>query len=191
MKFKLILKIGLVILMLIYPACIYFGLNHFNVRWLALMILAVLTTRAIIMPSTQRRQAIVLFAIGVLVGGLTFILNDPLYLRFYPVLMSLLMLGIFSLSLAFPPTIIELFARISFKDKPMPGHVIAYTRNVTKIWCGFLGLNACIAALTIFASWEIWTLYNGLISYILMGLLFAGEFAYRHLIVKKRHADAL
>lgn len=189
MKFKLILKICLVILMLIYPAFIYFGLNHFNVRWLALMILALMSVRAIMLPNTQRRQAIGLIAIGIIVGGLTFIFNDPVYLRFYPVLMSILMLGIFLISLAFPPTVIEVFARIGFKGRSMPEFVITYTRSVTKIWCGFFVFNACIATLTIFASWERWALYNGFISYILMGFLFAGEFAYRHLIVKKRHPD--
>lgn len=189
MNYKLILKIFLVIIMLAYPALIYFALGHFDIRWLALLIFLVMITRAFILPDTQRKQAIGFFIIGILIGGLTFIFNDPLYLKFYPVLMSLLMLAIFSMSLVYPPSIIELFARMSFRNKTMPDHVKDYTRNVTKVWCGFFVLNAVISIITIYASWEIWTLYNGLISYILMGLLFAGEFTYRQLVIKKRHAN--
>jgi uncharacterized membrane protein len=39
------------------------------------------------------------------------------------------------------------------------------------------GLIACYTAF--FTSLETWTLYNGLIAYILMGLLFAGEYVVR------------
>jgi uncharacterized membrane protein len=48
------------------------------------------------------------------------------------------------------------------------------------VWCGFFILNGCMAAWTAFAaSRETWALYNGLISYLLMGVLFAGEWVFR------------
>jgi uncharacterized membrane protein len=34
--------------------------------------------------------------------------------------------------------------------------------------------------LTFYASLEAWTLYNGVVAYVLMGLLFSLEFLYRH-----------
>jgi uncharacterized membrane protein len=45
---------------------------------------------------------------------------------------------------------------------------------------GFFVINGTIAAaLTLWAPLAWWTLYNGLIAYLLMGLLFAGEWLVR------------
>ncbi len=63
---------------------------------------------------------------------------------------------------------------------------IAYTRQVTRIWCAFLIFNFCAALGTVwYGSLEVWTLWNGLLSYLCMGLLFGGEYLYRIKVVKK------
>ncbi|EYU47959.1 putative membrane protein [Acinetobacter baumannii 1457504] len=47
----------------------------------------------------------------------------------------------------------------------------------------FLFCNALIALSTVlFTSTQVWVIYNGFISYVLMGILFLGEF-----ILRKRH----
>ena len=56
---------------------------------------------------------------------------------------------------------------------------------MTKVWCLFFVFNGVVSIYTVFASLEVWILYNGLISYLLIGGLVASEVAYRHLIVKK------
>jgi len=57
---------------------------------------------------------------------------------------------------------------------------VAYTRRVTQVWCGFFVLNGSVALVTaLWASDATWALYNGLISYCLMGCLFAGEWLVR------------
>lgn len=51
------------------------------------------------------------------------------------------------------------------------------------VWCGFFVVNAAIALYTVvFAPMKIWVIYNGFISYVLMGILFLGEF-----VLRKRH----
>jgi uncharacterized membrane protein len=51
---------------------------------------------------------------------------------------------------------------------------------VTQVWCWFFSVNGAIALATaLWASPAIWTLYNGLIAYLVMGLLFAGEYVVR------------
>ena len=88
------------------------------------------------------------------------------------------MLVLFFVSLLRPPTIIERIAR--FKDPNLPDAAIRYTRNVTIIWCVFFILNGGAALYTtLYTSLETWALYNGVISYVLMGLLFAGEYLVR------------
>jgi uncharacterized membrane protein len=104
--------------------------------------------------------------------------NDPVWVLLYPVFMNALMFALFAASLLRPPSAIERLARLRHPDLPPEG--VLYTRRVTQVWCGFFIANGSVAAWTAFAaSKEIWMLYNGLISYLLMGVLFAGEWLFR------------
>jgi hypothetical protein len=50
------------------------------------------------------------------------------------------------------------------------------------VWCTFFTFNGLVAAaLALWATLYWWTLYNGLIAYILMGMLFAAEYIPRKL----------
>ena len=61
----------------------------------------------------------------------------------------------------------------------MPPAGVAYTRRVTQVWLFFLLANGGVALATVFAGREIWMLWNGLVSYLLMGALLTGEWLYR------------
>jgi uncharacterized membrane protein len=106
-------------------------------------------------------------------------------MKLYPVLMNLFLLGSFAFTLFRPPSMIfrfALLAKRSLRDDPKRREAEAYCRTVTVVWCCFFFCNACIALITAFwASDLVWTLYNGLISYILIGLLFFGEMGVRAL----------
>jgi uncharacterized membrane protein len=68
--------------------------------------------------------------------------------------------------------------------------VLPYLRKVTLVWLGFFVANAAISAATAMSgSLELWTLYNGLISYLIMAGLFAGEWIVRG-FVHAAHRDA-
>lgn len=111
--------------------------------------------------------------------------NALLPLKLYPVLINGVMLGVFGASLIFPPSAVERLARL--REPDFPDHAIAYTRRVTQVWCVFFVLNGAIALTTaLWASPAVWSLYNGVIAYVLMGLLFAGEFLVR-LRHRRRH----
>jgi uncharacterized membrane protein len=76
----------------------------------------------------------------------------------------------FAYSLKSGPTVIESFARI--KEPALDEKGVNYTRQVTKVWCAFFIINGSIALYTsLFTSLQTWTLYNGLIAYILIALL--------------------
>jgi uncharacterized membrane protein len=92
--------------------------------------------------------------------------------------MSLSFLSIFLYSIIKPPAVITLIAGTRGK---LTVNSVEYTKKVTKVWCVFFLANALISLVTVFLSDEIWALYNGLISYVLMGVLFLGEW-----IVRKR-----
>jgi acyl-coenzyme A synthetase/AMP-(fatty) acid ligase/3-hydroxymyristoyl/3-hydroxydecanoyl-(acyl carrier protein) dehydratase len=71
--------------------------------------------------------------------------------------------------------------RGSLAEKRVEG----YCRKVTLVWCLFFIINGGIAAATVFfASDVLWSLYNGGISYLLIGILFGGELMVRKKVDK-------
>ncbi len=183
---KTVLSVLLGVLMVLYPLLVYLGLQQLNVRAIALLLLALALIRfAVVRKATLGRgQGTWLLLVAVLIALLALVTNEQDYFLFYPFAVNAAMLGLFSSSLIFPPTVIERLARLQEPDLPASG--VQYTRKVTIAWCCFFVVNGAIALYTaLCSSLEIWTLYNGLIAYIAMGALFAGEFAVRHLIVRR------
>jgi uncharacterized membrane protein len=165
-----------------YPPLVYLGLGHFEPRWMALPLAGMAVVRAV----ATRERVWLAAAVGALVlAASTMLGNHALPLKLYPVLVNSVLLAVFATSLAFPPSVIERLARL--REPALPASGVAYTRRVTQVWCGFFVLNGGIALGTaIGARDEVWALYNGLISYVLMGLLFAVEWVVRQQ-VRARH----
>ncbi len=159
-------------------------LGRFEPRWLAVLLCVLALLRAF-----ATRERIWLFAAvgtaALAVWATAF--NAALPLKLYPALVNAAMLLLFGLSLRFPPTVVERMARL--QDPDLPPEAIAYTRRVTQVWCGFFILNGGIAVITaLWATERVWALYNGLIAYVMMGTLFAGEWLVRQR-VKARSDD--
>lgn len=172
--------IGLVTVL--YPLAIYFSLGTIEPRWIALILLLVAVLRAISSPEKFWRYAA---GAALLLALLSMYLNHATPLKLYPVIVSTTLLSVFAISLWHPPSVIERLARL--QDHDLPVQAIAYTRKVTVVWCFFFLINGSIALFTaLYASDKIWALYNGLISYCLMGLLLGGEW----LIRPKHTSDA-
>ncbi len=112
------------------------------------------------------------------------VLSPRLAVMAYPVAVSLCVAGVFAVSLRFPPTAVERLARIVEPDLPPEG--VAYTRKVTLVWIAFLLANATVsAASALWGSVAAWTLWNGLLSYLAMGLLFLGEILVRRAVRRR------
>ena len=128
-------------------------------------------------------------------GILCFVFNQKIFLKLYSVVLSATLLFVFGSSLFFKPNIIFRFATLadrSIKGSNFEKKVETYCKKVTIVWCIFFVINGTIAAFTAlydFGSDElndkIWSVYNGGISYVLMGLLFAVEFIVRKMVDKK------
>jgi len=96
-----------------------------------------------------------------------------------PALVNGVLLVSFGRTLVYPPTVIEKIARTMTKD--LSSNEVLYCKNVTVVWCLFFTLNGSTALfLALFSSLEVWTLYNSVVAYGLMGLLFLVELIYRH-----------
>lgn len=160
---------------LIYPLAIWLGLARFEPRWLGCVLLAV----ALLRTAVSREPVWLIAAGGALALVIaTFVFNDGLPLKLYPVLVNMALLGAFALSLWRPPTVIERLARLRHPDLPPEG--VRWVANVTKAWCLFFVLNGSIALWTaLSASDATWALYNGAIAYVLIGAMLGGEWLLR------------
>ena len=111
--------------------------------------------------------------------------TDLVILKFYPVLVNSAAATYGLYTIFNPPSAIEQLSRLM--GMQMDGPAVFYTRRLTMVWIGFFVLNAATAAYTVLAaSTATWALYNGLISYLLIGLLMVLEYPVR-LLFKKRH----
>jgi predicted LPLAT superfamily acyltransferase/uncharacterized membrane protein len=110
--------------------------------------------------------------------ALAVVLDDSRFILALPVFINLALLGVFARSLTGEVSIVERIARL--QDPDLTSAEAAHCTQVTRVWCGFFLLNAgVIAALAVTATLAWWTLYTALLSYLLMGALFAGEFVLR------------
>ena len=181
-------KILQALLWLAYPLAIFFGLQFLEPWAVALLLVLALLARrsrdAGRFLKGLSRAEIAVFVCMLCLAAATALTNSETLLKLYPAAMNLGMLLIFGLSLLNPPSMVERFARLREPDLPPAG--IAYTRCVTQFWCGFFVLNGALATFTaLYTSRETWALYNGLIVYLLMGSIFAGEWLIRRYVIKR------
>ncbi len=184
MKKLITLVVG--ICLLLYPFAVYLGLNYISPFWLGLSLLTLLSLRLFMMRGVMDKMPWLLPA--TVLGGLAIIATlatDSLVgVQLYPLMVNLAMLIVFGYSYFKPPTVIETFARLRHPNLPEQG--VNYTRKVTLVWCVFFILNASISLYTaVCTSVEVWTIYNGLVSYILIGILFTVEFIVRFFVQKR------
>lgn len=178
-----ILSAFAVLLTAVYPLAIWFGRVRVEPRWLAGLLLLAAVVR---LPSLGISRSARLFVAGALALATAAVYaNALLPLKLYPVVVNAALLTAFGYSLAVPPSIFERIARL--RQPRFPASAIRYTRRLTQAWCVFFAANGLIALGTaLWASDAIWSLYNGVIAYLLMGLMVGGEYVLR----MRRVADA-
>jgi uncharacterized membrane protein len=165
------------IMTLLYPLAVYYGIQYLE-SWKIAALLVVILALRLLLNQRGKQWGRPLIIIGVVYCAFAAWRNDLDSLRLYPVLVNVVMLLLFAWSLWSPPSVIERIARIQHPDLPPEG--VIYTRRVTQVWCAFFVVNGSIALTTsLWGSIEVWSLYNGLIAYLLMGFLFVGEYIVR------------
>ena len=176
-----LIGLGLLLVGLAYPFIVYLGMGHLSPRLFALMLGTLWLARALSPRQTPLSRTLSIAALSFcLVLALA---DSSILLLGYPVLINLALLALFAGSLCSGMPIIERLARL--QEPELPPAAVRYTRKVTWVWAGFFSVNAAIATgLALWAPLTWWTLYTGLIAYLLMGLLFAGEWLVRQRVRK-------
>lgn len=180
--------LGLGGLGILYPGLVHVSLGRVPAAALAGLALVLAGARLAVTRRGALESALVPILAAVLIATAAVALVAPaLAVMAYPALMSLGMAAAFGLSLRRGPTLVERFASLTEPD-PSPT-ARAYMRKVTRVWFLFLLGNATLSALTVAAGdRELWTLYNGLISYLLMGTLFGVEYLIRRRVRAREKA---
>ncbi len=173
------------VLCLAYPIVVWTGLSMTNNRFVGPLLLAALSAFLVVLGFSRRGghvEYLPYFAIPLsVIALLSVLLDDRRFLLSVPVLVNAALLVVFGSSLLEDrmPTV-ERFARMIHKELS-PDRVL-YCRAVTKVWCLFFVLNGIASlGLALFAPFSAWAVYTGVISYLLMGALFAGEYAVRRI----------
>jgi uncharacterized membrane protein len=177
-----------------YPVVVYYSLQHYSARGAALVLLVGLTpmvwrfarartaiaaTRSASGAASSRRSWAALGPIAavvlVLAASLT---NSVRSLLLVPICINGALLLSFGLTLFEERSLIERFARLQHDD--LTPRERRWCRTWTLIWSSFFAFNIVLAVLfaaTQSLAW--WTFYNGLLAYVVMGLLFATEYIVR------------
>ena len=175
------------LLMLGWPFVIWFGLTHNSLHWLLpLMALLLLVRLCHIRRMTGPLRAVMqtVALAGIALCAASALLKSHQLLLFYPLAVNLVMLGVFAGSLWTSQPLVERLARL--RDPDLPAAAIGYTRRVTQVWCLFFIVNGTVALVTaVQGDMQRWTAWNGMIAYLLMGLLMGGEWLVRRRVIKR------
>lgn len=179
---------------LAYPIAILCVWRWLSPRYVGVVLLALLwiqrTMGSGVVASSLRRLSWIDWTVagGLSCASIAIVLTDSeMLLRLYPALVNLGLLVAFAATLIRGPSMIERFARLS-RPNPEP-HIVRYTRTVTRIWCSFFAANAAFSAYTAnHWSHNAWSIYNGLVAYLLSGALLAGEYLWRTCVLEPRDA---
>ena len=167
---------------LAYPLVVYYGLANGSARFAGVALLAVLVPVLVVRlwrASKETRLTVLALPLTVIaLVGLSVMLNDRVFLLLLPTLINSAMLAQFGRTLFRGPPMVERFARLVEPD--LSSEKVGYCRTVTQIWCAFFALNGATAmVLAMSASLQVWSFYTGIVNYVIMGALFAGEYFVR------------
>jgi uncharacterized membrane protein len=185
-KLKRRIKYLFVVLILLYPILVFSALVIFKlpIRFLSIFIIALALAYFLVNRHTYKgRNAVAVFvspAILCCIGVVCFFTGSSLTLKLYPVLANFVYFVIMITSVFIPPPvvlyIINAFDK-KLRDNLEPAAFERCCRRATIAWCVFFFFDSIIALVTVFrAPAIVWGIYNGGITYVLMGMVFAGEY---------------
>lgn len=178
-------------LVITYPLAVFFGLRHFSLQNLATVLVVVALVRLVMLRSEITRHGLSLLVpvLMLLTAAHAVLADDPKWLRLYPVAINASMLLLFAASLWHGPSFVERMARLTEPD--LAPRAVLYTRQVTRVWCIFFAANGLAALYTaLYSSFDTWAIYNGVVAYVLMAVLFLLEWLIRRRVQRSIHENA-
>lgn len=165
-------------LFLAYPYLVYRGMESGMVGLAPAIFSGIYLFQAFAARAVKIKIYKALIAIALLLGAYYL---QTITAKVLPVLIQLLLMYFFGRTLlkGKGPSFIESFVRLEFPEFP-PG-ISEYCRQLTILWTVFFAFNAIMCVvLAIWGTDFWWTLYNGVLIYLMIGVLVIGEYIYRH-----------
>ena len=169
-------KIVACVFLVAYPFAVLYALKRGGFGAVA----AILALAAVVGFFVNRQKILLLCGLGVVCVALA--LRSAVAVKFYPVAMNFAVMAMFALSLLKKPLVQIIGERM---QGALPPRGVIYARKATIAWAFFmLFLTACSAA-TVFMPDEVWAVFNGFVSYILIAIMFALEYIARKRFLKE------
>jgi len=174
-----IVKTLVVLAMFSYPFLVYGGLRLLTPRTLALALGGALLVReAVRLRAGSPSPLLLPLALVATILALSAAFNEGRFFLFVPVLINGALFVSFVRTLIAGPSMVEHLARRRLTHVTLED--VVYCRRVTEVWCVFFLVNGALSLwLALRAPIEVWTLYTGLIAYLLVGAVFSVELTYR------------
>lgn len=178
-------KLGTVVIgssMLFYPLLVHFGVRAFSPRTAAGLLLVVLCPALVARlwsadKSLLRSLALLPAVVITLLLGAV-VMDSLGFVLLLPAAVNLTFLASFAITLYRGPPMVERFARII--DPDLTAEEQRWCRLWTWLWSSFFAVNAGVALiLSQVGALDWWTAYNGVVSYMVVGILFTVEYIAR------------
>jgi len=169
-------SILLTLIFLVYPYLVYRGMQQGVVWFAPTLIAGFYINDAMKTQHKQRRMMKLLIALVLLTGAVFW---QALTAKLLPIFIQLTLMHFFGTTLFKGPSLIERFVRMEFAD--FPPEIVTYCWQLTLLWTGFFAFNALVCAgLALWGSDVWWAFYNGVMIFVLTGVLMVGEYIWRH-----------
>lgn len=166
-----------------YPFLVYFGLSILPPSFFGLVLVVLLGLRFGVLLPKERLMYLPVLLVFLAYAIATVVFDSARLLLFYPAMVNVTFFLVFAFSLRSGEPLLLRFVRA--RGYAISDHTPRYLFWLTAIWAVFFIINALISIWTSTLSIQAWTLYNGLISYILVGILGAGELLFRRYYKKR------
>ena len=187
MNQKMFIRVILAICFMIYPFIVYFGIRFLPPSFFGLVLTVLLALRFGVLVPQERPILLPVLIIFLGYAVLTTALKSTQMLLFYPALVNFCLCAVFANSLRHEESLLLRIVRA--RGLPINKHVPQYLFRLTALWAVFFALNGMTALWTTTASMEVWTLYNGLISYFIVAALIGAELLFRSHYKKRMGID--
>ncbi|MDE1482221.1 hypothetical protein KKJ22_05590 [Xenorhabdus bovienii] len=187
----LLFRIANTVLLIVWPFLVWAMISYGQFHAMLVVIILFFVLRLLLIRASSHNPSPtgwdtgwILSIAGIILGLASFFLRSHQLLMYYPVVVNGVLLTLFGSSLRYGPPVVERMARLKEADLPPEG--VAYTRKVTQIWCLFFIFNGTVALGTcLYNDMKLWALWNGMVSYLLIGLLIAIEWLVRQQVKKR------
>lgn len=181
---KALMLLIVAIILLAYPVLVYVGIQYLSPAMFSIILVALTLLRLFAIKDRFDAAQIFLLLLVIPFSLALLITNSIYLLKLYPAVISFGVAILFAASLKQEESLIEKMARLS--GKTITPRAKRYTHRLTFIWSVLLMINVLVVLyFAFFAPFAWWTLYCGLISYLIFGGIFAIELLYRRYYIDK------